>query len=1084
MGTKQVMELFQQHRLALYNSFTAECFRFEKTFTEELARRKYYISKPDGVPLPGDLWCFRDGGADAKSWVGEQTAEKDKDAIRAHIESLQERASRAEILQQENDELQAKLETAISGRQETPKLGLSSDAVNARSTYSYVGGANDQHRLKEHNESSGSTSVPREQYDALAIKYQRLSQDFATMQEAQKALIAKWKANKGTIERWKVYAHKHLEQREKKKQRPGLVSEGKHKVSEVIPLNTTVPDIHGVVTPFRSTRGAFRPQSKLAQVNAASPTATLPSRDISSVPSSGGEGPTQGVRDSSYHALGRQGATSIVQNQQPFVRYDSPQVTTTQHMDDTGLASPQLPSPLKDPTAMKAEQVEAAELLPWDPQQRLSTSSTAKAQHPSSDATTDEGHQGSPYELPALRPDVGEDGDQVLFPQLSSDPPVIVSERSLKRKRPASERQAIKADEESRPAGYGSAVKPIRVKSEQDSSSPIGAGSQGWQEGAESLDLDEVGNRVNTPRKRRRFQNSTSASPRQARINRQITIRPDQPAANPADPDDLTPENSVKALENDRTNLRERSLKDQVPNTEKTPSNKGLSVELLNAKLESARKGDDTAMSFIASLAPAERDAILQESLRAMGAEFPKWAHNGRLQLAEHFSKLHNPRRALDVRVSTASEDDGSRDLPSSVAASSGSEYPSLETLAAQYKSKSDYARQDAASPSKVALHPRDLNTKVLPRTSEMSSKEKPRPRKGYNTVSAKIPAVAEDGEGYYANRRPKPTSSLGSSTKENAQHDNQSNNQSNNQSTTDYKVGTHQRLGNLLEEPSPEKHVLPRGARPANVQSSHSRTVSKDSPKVQTAVRGGNTSRTSNAAPSTRLPAATPTTKKVPSPQRPVYPKDKANLYSHGGATRNNGKSECSELAQPDDEPFRARPLRRLGLEHFKINPSYNQGLDYAFVETVRNRDQRQCLPGCTRPECCGDKFRKLLKIGGAPTPQRPGLWDSSQLDDDQRLLEEYLGDDRGRLSTMSTEEKDELLIQAKTKQFADKHGKHRHAYERRTTPPGFWRTDMPTTQETEEDREKAKEMERRKVEERYREAMRPGGRWMFRDE
>ena len=102
----------------------------------------------------------------------------------------------------------------------------------------------------------------------------------------------------------------------------------------------------------------------------------------------------------------------------------------------------------------------------------------------------------------------------------------------------------------------------------------------------------------------------------------------------------------------------------------------------------------------------------------------------------------------------------------------------------------------------------------------------------------------------------------------------------------------------------------------------------------------------------------------------------------------------------------------------------------------------------------------------------------------EDQRLLEEYLGDDRNRLTTMTAEERREMLLEAKTRYLADKHGRHRHAYERRSTPPGFWRTDMPSTQEIEADRQEARELERKKVEERYREAMKGGGRWLFRDE
>jgi hypothetical protein len=41
-----------------------------------------------------------------------------------------------------------------------------------------------------------------------------------------------------------------------------------------------------------------------------------------------------------------------------------------------------------------------------------------------------------------------------------------------------------------------------------------------------------------------------------------------------------------------------------------------------------------------------------------------------------------------------------------------------------------------------------------------------------------------------------------------------------------------------------------------------------------------------------------------------------------------------------------------------------------------------------------------------------------------------------------------------------------------------------MPSTQEELEDRREAEEMERMKTEGMWREAMRGGGRWLFRDE
>jgi hypothetical protein len=148
--------------------------------------------------------------------------------------------------------------------------------------------------------------------------------------------------------------------------------------------------------------------------------------------------------------------------------------------------------------------------------------------------------------------------------------------------------------------------------------------------------------------------------------------------------------------------------------------------------------------------------------------------------------------------------------------------------------------------------------------------------------------------------------------------------------------------------------------------------------------------------------------------------------------------------------------------------------GTDYAFSETFRGREQRRCLPGCTKPDCCGNAFRKAVEMGAVHSNKS-----------DAEVLEAYLGRNYNQvLAAYTPAKRKDLLIQARAHAFANQHGKHRQAYERSRTPPGFWRTDMPTTQEAEEDRAKAHDMERQKVEERWREAMRDGGRWLFRDE
>ncbi|KAI3322438.1 SAE2-domain-containing protein [Xylariaceae sp. AK1471] len=170
----------------------------------------------------------------------------------------------------------------------------------------------------------------------------------------------------------------------------------------------------------------------------------------------------------------------------------------------------------------------------------------------------------------------------------------------------------------------------------------------------------------------------------------------------------------------------------------------------------------------------------------------------------------------------------------------------------------------------------------------------------------------------------------------------------------------------------------------------------------------------------------------------------------------------------------LRQLPKAKLRLDDFKINPHANEGYDYAFTDVVRNKDERACLQGCVKENCCGYKFRPLAHAARART--RPYEF--------QSLLESYLGDDCHRLSTMSEVEKEALWVEAKIRELANESGKHRHRFPRMSTPPGFWRTDFPSTQEGEEYNEEAVNLEREIIEERYREAMRPRGLWIFRDE
>lgn len=176
----------------------------------------------------------------------------------------------------------------------------------------------------------------------------------------------------------------------------------------------------------------------------------------------------------------------------------------------------------------------------------------------------------------------------------------------------------------------------------------------------------------------------------------------------------------------------------------------------------------------------------------------------------------------------------------------------------------------------------------------------------------------------------------------------------------------------------------------------------------------------------------------------------------------------------QPEDEPLRCRPKETLRREDFKVNPQY-LGSTFAFADTLRGRDQRRNLHTCSRPDCCGGALQKAISMGGSKLSGKT----------DTEALEAYLGPSwEHHLGAYGPEKRKELVTQAHAHCFSNQHGKHRSAFNRHNTPPGYWDTDFPTTQEISDNRAKAQEMERQTVEDRWRDAIRGGGRWLFRDE
>jgi DNA repair protein endonuclease SAE2/CtIP C-terminus len=543
--------------------------------------------------------------------------------------------------------------------------------------------------------------------------------------------------------------------------------------------------------------------------------------------------------------------------------------------------------------------------------------------------------------------------------------PIIPSERASKRKKALH---------------YGSVTKPIRIKSEHGSSSPIGLA--GFREVPESLDLDEVGEKIDTPRKRKRvrhfpqeFQSYTN--PQLDGLDEDLPECPFQPSSEGA-----------------------RKVKDDCSNTR----THGRSNHHLN---KPGGGGDGTQCK--------EEISHIEEAAPLAVSEV-----NG----VDVFQKCLIPER----------------------------------------------------TPGTSALQPSGTNIGLSCHMRGNKSRDyRTRSEERIESAVASAHFLAEDGESISSGSRLPPTGNR----------------------TSDERELRRKRLIDLLERQSPNKTMLS----PSKHMSKNTRQSTRRDASCDEQLRSDAT--TPRGELNSRQPH-TATTKRdriQPSEELKTREKEGRDLKKEGSSSppqrsirtyskKRVQRSEPSDLGTPrDHRRLRDRPLHQLTLEDFKINPDYAKGSDFAFAETVRNQDQRRCLPGCTRQECCGLTFRKAIELGGIPTPASSKsriFWNSSQEqgDEEQQLLEDYVGDDRVRLHKLTPEERCELVTQARIKQFADKHGRHRQAFERRATPPGFWRTDMPTSQELEQDREEARKKEREQVEERYREAKRGKGKWVFRDE
>lgn len=607
----------------------------------------------------------------------------------------------------------------------------------------------------------------------------------------------------------------------------------------------------------------------------------------------------------------------------------------------------------------------------------------------------------------------------------SGSSPIIVSERSLKRKRP------IRLHEDD------ARSKSPLVKNEQPSSNPLPTPSLLRLDALhDSIDLDDIGGHIDTPRKRRRDE--------ELRLRTSLV----SPAA-----------------------VRDKEMMLDDPANQR-PSGIGP----MKDKLSSGTVSD--VYPFPANPATTRIEKAHEEQpqrSRKASSKVQQQAHNKRVSerldgvkqssICDVNSSKLNAAKALNTT------DLRHRALPTP------KDYltPAPEAHIQPCTPQDNWVmeRRRAMLANTTILQPTDPNSQILPRTQgKLANQKTSFPPSRRARGAGYVPALAEDGEDGEG------VPSISDQLKVKQVEINMAS----------YKASRapdlHNRLGTLLSEPSTDKSVL---ASTGN-DFSPLKTATLKTPVMRSGDHVYPKPPFTNPSMLARrkVPASGMTGKASPRQCKTVEAETSESANSARATDKNRSTkpesrrsplSDRSADTRPEHEPLRARPVHRLRIEDFKLNPAHS---DYAYHESVRKHDEKKAISGCTDWNCprCRD-IRKFVENSGYAR-----LAGQDEEETDRCLLEAFLGNDKDRLTKMSAEERKELLVQARSQQFANEFGKHRTPFRRAQSPVGYWNVGFPSTQEQEQNLEAVRSREREQVKSMYWEAIREQGRYVFADE
>ncbi|TLS30120.1 hypothetical protein PpBr36_02821 [Pyricularia pennisetigena] len=303
-----------------------------------------------------------------------------------------------------------------------------------------------------------------------------------------------------------------------------------------------------------------------------------------------------------------------------------------------------------------------------------------------------------------------------------------------------------------------------------------------------------------------------------------------------------------------------------------------------------------------------------------------------------------------------------------------------------------------------------------------------------------------------------------------------------------------YQPLGALLNTPAEERaktntFVLKPAAR-RELEDRDSRRPAKEMSRGSKRKADGDTEnyQSPKPAPSLLAPSAQ-TPKQRLSPGVVTPGKLKAEAVALAPASHTTARKPLADRStniQPRGRgaPLRSLPVDSLLLTDFRINPATNDNKDFAFDEVVRHKDDRAKMTGCTDPRCPRAKDMHAMVLAEVAHLTKEHGERFYETPEGVALVEKYLGDDAGRIPKMDVSQRRTLWTRARLQQQANIYGRCRHRFDRANTPEQYWDTGFPNTQDQERDREEGRMMDRWMVEVRRREAMKKGGRWLFKDE